>query len=78
MAANINKNLLHFRQNTKVQKFVIILFGHSIIPIISKPTKVTKKTVTAIDHVFITSATTTKFKTGIVSVKQLSFRSCMS
>ena len=42
------------------------MIGHSMMPVINKPTRVTKNTATAIDHIFINSVTTTKFKTGIV------------
>ena len=37
-----------------------------MMPVINKPTRVTKNTATAIDHIFINSVTTTKFKTGII------------
>ena len=37
-----------------------------MMPVIIKPTRVTKNTATAIDHIFINSITTTKFKTGII------------
>ena len=37
-----------------------------MMPVINKPTRVTKTTATAIDHIFINSVTTTKFKTGII------------
>ena len=36
------------------------------MPVINKPTRVTKNTATAIDYIFINSVTTTKFKTGII------------
>ena len=36
------------------------------MPVINNPTRVTKNTATAIDHIFINSVTTTKFKTGII------------
>ena len=36
------------------------------MPVVNKPTHVTKNTATAIDHIFINSVTTTKFKTGII------------
>ena len=58
MAGDFNTNLLDFEQNKKV------LLG--MMPVINKPTRVTKNTATAIDHVFINSVTTTKFKTGII------------
>ena len=66
MAGNFNMNLLDFEQNKKVQNFLNIMFGHSMIPVINKPTRVTKNTATAIDNIFINSVTTSKFKTGII------------
>ena len=66
MADDFNMNLLDFEQNKKVQNFLNIIFGHSVMPVINKPTLVTKNTATAIDHIFINSVTTTKFNTGII------------
>ena len=66
MAGDFNMNLLDFEQNKKVQNFLNIMFGHSMMPVINKPTRATKNTATAIDHIFINSVTTTKFKTGII------------
>ena len=66
MAGDFNMNLLDFEQNKKVQNFLNIMFGHSMMPVINKRTRVTKNTATAIDHIFINSVTTTKFKTGII------------
>ena len=59
-------NLLDFEQNKIVQNFLNIIFGHSMMPVINKPTGVTKNTATAIDNIFINFVTTTKFKTGII------------
>ena len=64
MAGDFNMNLLDFEQNKKVQKFLNIMFRHSWMPVINKPTRVTKNIATAIDHIFINSVTTTKFKSG--------------
>ena len=66
VAGDFNMNLLDFEQNKKVQYFLNIMFGHSMMPVINKLTRVTKNTATAIDHIFINSVTTTKFKTGII------------
>ena len=69
IAGNFNMNLLDFEQNKEVQNFLKIMFEHSMMPVINKPTtRVTKNTATAIDHIFINSVTTTKFKTGIVKL----------
>ena len=59
-------NLFGCEQNKKVQNFLHIMFAHSMMSIINKLTYVTKNTATAIDHIFINSVTTTKFKTGII------------
>ena len=37
-----------------------------MIPIINKPTGITKNTATVTDHLFINFVTLTKFKTGII------------
>ena len=66
MAGDFNMNLLDFEQNKKVQNFFNIMFGHCMMPVINKLTRVTKNTAIAIDHVFVNSVTTTKFKTGMI------------
>ena len=62
MADNFNIKFLDFEQNKKIHNFVNIMFVHSMMPITNKPTRVTKKTATAIDHIFINSVTTSKSK----------------
>ena len=66
MAGDFNMNLLNFEQNKKVQNFLNIIFGHSMMLVINKPTRVAKNTAIALDHIFINAVTTTKFKTGII------------
>ena len=63
MTSDFIMNLLDFEQNKKLLEFPNIMFGHSMMPIIDKPTLVTKNTVTAIYHNSNNSVTTTKFKT---------------
>lgn len=66
MADNFNMNMLYFEQNEKLQKCVNITFGHSVIPIINKPTGVAMKKETAINHIFPNFITTTRFKTRVI------------
>ena len=61
MASNFNMNLFDFEQNKEVQYFLNTMFGHIIMPIINKLTRVIKNTATAIDHIFINTVTITKF-----------------
>ena len=68
MAGDLKMNLLDFEQKKKVRNIFNTMFGHSMMPVINKPTRVTKNTVTAIDHNFINSFTTTNFKTGIIKL----------
>ena len=49
---DFNMNLLDFDKNKRVQSFVDLMFRFGMIPTINKPTRVTRNTATAIDHVF--------------------------
>ena len=42
------------------------MLGNSMMSVINKTARITKNTTAAIDHIFINSVTTTKFKTGII------------
>ena len=42
MARDFNMNLLDFEQDKKVQNFLNIMFSHSMMSVINKPTRVTK------------------------------------
>ena len=42
------------------------MFRHGLIPTINKPTRVTRSTATAIDHIITNSVINAEFKTGII------------
>ena len=65
IAGDFNLNLLDRDTNRKVQRFFNIVFRSGMIPTINKPTRVTRKTTTAIDHILTNSFTDTVFKTAI-------------
>ena len=44
------------------------MLGNSMMPVINKTARITKNTTATIDHIFINSFTTTKFKTGIYKI----------
>ena len=44
------------------------MLGNSMMPVINKTARITKNTTATIDHIFIKSFTTTKFKTGIYKI----------
>ena len=65
IAGDFNLNLLDHDTNRKVQRFLNIVYRNGMIPTINKPTRVTQKTTTAIDHILTNSFTDTVFKTAI-------------
>ena len=58
-------NLLDHDTNRKVQRFLNIVYRNGMIATINKPTRVTPKTTTAIDHILTNSFTETVLKTAI-------------
>ena len=65
IAGDFDLNLLDHDTNRKVQRFFNIVYRNGMIPTINKPTRVTRKTTTAIDHILTNSFTDTVFKTAI-------------
>ena len=68
IADDFNLNLLDHDTNRKMQRFLNIVYRNGIIPTINKPTRVTRKTTTAIDHILTNSFTDTVFKTVIFKI----------
>ena len=66
LAGDFNINVLDFEQNKKVQNFVSLMFQFGLVPTINKPTRVTNKTISAIDHIITNSIYNNDFKTGII------------
>ena len=50
-AGDLNINVLNEESNKKVQHFLSSMFQYNMIPTINKPTRVTRNTATAIDHI---------------------------
>ena len=66
LVGDFNLNILDFETNRKVKSFFNLIFQNGLIPVINKPTRVTNKSVTAIDHVITNSYLTSIIQTGIV------------
>ena len=66
MVGDFNINVLDFNESKMVQKFVNLMFRHGLIPTVNKPTRVTRNTATAIDHIITNSVINAEFKTGII------------
>ena len=56
------------------QNFVNLVFQHGLIPTVIKPTRVTRNTATAIDHIISNSVINAKFKTGIIKTNISDYR----
>ena len=51
LSADSNINVLDYESNKKVQHFLSSMFHYNMIPTINKPTRVTRNTATATDHI---------------------------
>ena len=63
LAGDFHINVLDFEQNKKVQNFVNLIFQLGLVPTINKPTRVTNKPISAIDHIITNSIYNNDFKT---------------
>ena len=66
LVGDFSVNVLDFNESKMGQSFVNLMFRHGLIPTINKPTRATKNTATAIDHIIINSVINAEFKTGII------------
>ena len=65
IAGDFNLNMLDHDKCSKVQNFLNLLYENGMIPTINKPTRITKKTATAIDHILTNQFINVNFKTTI-------------
>ena len=63
---DFNLNVLDYNKNENVTKFLNLTFEYSFVPVINKPTRVTKNTATAIDHIITNSLLHRTINTGII------------
>ena len=55
-------------KNKKVVKFMNLTFEYGLVPVIDKPTRVTKNTATAIDHIVTNSLLHRAINTGTIKL----------
>ena len=65
IAGDFNLKLLDHDTNSKVQRFLNIVYRNGMIPKINKPTRVTRKMTTAIDRILTNVFPDTVFKSAI-------------
>ena len=66
LVGDFNLNVLDYKTNKKIQNFFDLMFQHGLIPVINKPTRITKRNATAIDHIITNSYLSSNLKTGII------------
>ena len=66
---DFNLNVLDYDKNKKIKNFFDLMFQHGLIPVINKPTRVTRRSASAIDHIVTNSFLNTKIKTGIIQTE---------
>ena len=60
---------IDYQSNAKVRDFVNLIFQRSLVPIVNKPTRVTKKNATLIDYIITYSFMDQKNLTGILKTQ---------
>ena len=66
LVGDLNLNLIDYQSNAKVRNFVNLIFQHSLVPVVNKPTRVTKTNATLIDYIVTNSFTDQENLTGIL------------
>ena len=66
LVGDFNINVFEFNESKMVQNFVDLMFRHDLIPTVNKPTRVTRNTITTIDHIITNSVINAEFKTGTI------------
>ena len=64
-AGDFNLNILDHDKCSKVHNFLNLLYQNGMMPTISKPSRVTRETATAIDHILTNRFKNVDFKTAI-------------
>ena len=65
---DFNLNVLGYNKNEKVTKFLNLTFEYGFVPVIDKPSRVTKNTAIAIDHIITNSLLHRTIDTGVLKL----------
>ena len=66
LVEDLNLNLLDHRTSTKVKNYLNLTFQNFLVPVINKPTRITKTNGTLIDHILTNDFVNTNNSIGIV------------
>ena len=68
LVGDLNLNLIDCQSNAKVRDFVNLIFQHSLVPTVNKPTRVTKNNATLIDYIITNSFMDQENLAGILKI----------
>ena len=60
LVGDVNLNIIDYQSNAKARDFLNLIFQHSLVPIVNKPTSVTKNNTALIDYIITTPLLTNK------------------
>ena len=66
ITGDLNLNLLDYKTNAKVKSYLNLIFSHSFVPLINKPTRISRHNATIIDHILTNDFLNKNYTTGIV------------
>ena len=66
ITGDLNLNLLDYKTNAKVKSYLNIISSHNFIPLVNKPTRVSKYKATLIDHILTNTFINNNYTTGIL------------
>ena len=74
LAGDFNIDFLDFETNKNVQDVLNLMFHYNMIPLTNKPTRLTRHSANAIDHIITSSVTGhNDFKSAIIKTGQIIF-----
>ena len=69
LVGDFNINVVDYENNVKVKNFVNFAFQNSLIPLINKPTRVTRTNATAVNHILTNAFLNKQIETGIIKTE---------
>ena len=68
VTGDLNLNLLDYDVNPKVNSYCNLLFAHNFVPVINKPTRISKHSASLIDHIVTNTFVNEALSLGIIKV----------
>jgi len=69
IAGDFNLNLLDYETHSNIRDVINVMFEYMLIPSINKPTRITSRTSTCIDNIFVPYSCHNKYYAGVITEK---------